>query len=325
MNKDLKIAKKTIQTEISALKKLSTSFGRSSQFSKAVNLIYKTRGKVLVVGVGKSYIVSIKVSSTLSSLGTPSVAFNATDLQHGGLGAIQKNHDILLMFSVSGESSELNSILRYANRHNINIIGVSCKSSSMLLRNSTIKILLPKVAEAGHSLAPTSSSLNFLSWGDALAIACMRRKKWTNKKFITTHPSGTLATSLILVNEIMAKGKEIPLVSSKQTMRAAIKEMTKKRLGIVCCREKSGKIVGIITDGDLRRNSNNLHKKKIQNVCSKNPAWISETATALSAIEKMNSNKISSLLVARNQDINKKIKKIVGIIHLHHCLSRGIK
>ena len=324
MNKDLQIAKKTIQTEISALKKLSSSFGRSSQFSKAVNLIYKTRGKVLVVGVGKSYIVSIKVSSTLSSLGTPSVAFNATDLQHGGLGAIQKNHDILLMFSVSGESSELNSILRYANRHNINIIGVSCKSSSMLLRNSTIKILLPKVAEAGHSLAPTSSSLNFLSWGDALAIACMKRKKWTNKKFITTHPSGTLATSLILVNEIMAKGREIPLVSSKQTMRAAIKEMSKKGLGIVCCREKSGKI-NIITDGDLRRNSNNLYKKKIQNVCSKNPSWISDSATALSAIEKMNSNEISSLLVARNQDINKKIKKIVGVIHLHHCLSRGIK
>ena len=324
MNKDLQIAKKTIQTEISALKKLSSSFGRSSQFSKAVNLIYKTRGKVLVVGVGKSYIVSIKVSSTLSSLGTPSVAFNATDLQHGGLGAIQKNQDILLMFSVSGESSELNSILRYANRHNINIIGVSCKSSSMLLRNSTIKILLPKVAEAGHSLAPTSSSLNFLSWGDALAIACMKRKKWTNKKFITTHPSGTLATSLILVNEIMAKGREIPLVSSKQTMRAAIKEMSKKGLGIVCCREKSGKI-NIITDGDLRRNSNNLYKKKIQNICSKNPSWISDSATALSAIGKMNSNKISSLLVARNQDINKKIKKIVGVIHLHHCLSRGIK
>ena len=171
MNKDLQIAKKTVQTEINALKKLSLSFDRSSQFSKAVNLISKTRGKVLVVGVGKSYIVGIKVSSTLSSLGTPSVAFNATDLQHGGLGAIQKNHDVLLVFSVSGESSELNNILRYANRHNIYIIGVSCKSSSMLLRNSTVKILLPKVIEAGHSLAPTSSSLNFLSWGDSLAIA----------------------------------------------------------------------------------------------------------------------------------------------------------
>ena len=324
MNKDLQIGKQTVQAEIKALKKLSSSFGASSQFSKAVNLIYKTRGKVLVVGVGKSYIVGVKVSSTLSSLGTPSIAFNATDLQHGGLGAIQKNHDILLMFSVSGESSELNSILSFANRHNINVIGVSCKSSSMLLRNSTIKILLPKVVEAGHSLAPTSSSLNFLSWGDALAIACMKRKKWTNKKFVNTHPSGTLATSLILVKDIMAKDKEIPLISSNKNMRLAIIEMSKKKLGLVCCREKSGKI-NILTDGDIRRHSNNLYKKKILEISSKNPTWIPDTATALSAIEKMNSKKITSLLVSRTKDIKKKIKNVVGIIHLHHCLSRGIK
>ena len=324
MNKDLQIAKKTVQTEIKALKRLFFSFNRSSQFSRAVSLISKTRGKVLVVGVGKSYIVGIKVSATLSSLGTPSVAFNATDLQHGGLGAIQKKHDVLLVFSVSGESSELNNILRYANRHNINIIGVSCKSSSMLLRNSTIKILLPKVTEAGHSLAPTSSSVNFLCWGDSLAIACMKRRKWTNKNFILTHPSGTLATSLILVKEIMATGKKIPLISSNKTMRAAISEMSKKGLGLVCCKEKNGRI-SILTDGDLRRHSNNLHKKTILTVSSKKPSWIADTATALSAIGKMNSQKITSLLVARNQEINKKIKKVIGVIHLHHCLSRGIK
>ena len=324
MNRDLQIAKKTVQTEIQGLKKLSASFGRASQFSKAVNFISKIKGKCLVVGVGKSYLVGLKVSSTLSSLGTPSVAFSANDLQHGGLGAIQKNHDALLIFSVSGESSELNSILRYANRHNISIIGVSCKSSSMLLRHSTIKILLPKVIEAGHSLAPTSSSLNFLSWGDSFAIACMKRKKWTNNKFITTHPSGTLATALIQVKEIMAKKKEIPLISANQTLRTALAEMTKKRLGIVCVKEKSGKI-NLITDGDIRRNSNNLYKKKILQVCSKNPTWISDSTTALTAIEKMNSLKITSLLVAKNQDIKKKIKKIVGVLHLHHCLNRGIK
>ena len=324
MNKDLQIAKKTVQTEIQALKKLSASFDRSSQFSKAVNLISKIKGKCLVVGVGKSYLVGLKVSATLSSLGTPSVAFSANDLQHGGLGAIQKNQDALLVFSVSGESSELNSILRFANRHNISVIGVSCKSSSMLLRYSTIKILLPKVIEAGHSLAPTSSSLNFLSWGDSLAIACMRRKKWTNNKFIKTHPSGTLATALVQVKEIMAKKKEIPLVSVNQTLRNALIEMTKKRLGIVCVKEKNGKI-SLITDGDVRRNSNNLYKKKILQVCSNNPTWISDTTTALTAIEKMNTLKISSLLVAQNQDMKKKIKKIVGVLHLHHCLSRGVK
>jgi len=324
MNKDLQIAKKTVQTEIQALKKLSVSFGRTSQFSKAVNLISKIKGKCLVVGVGKSYIVGQKVAATLSSLGTPSIAFSANDLQHGGLGAIQKNHDLLLVFSVSGESSELNSILRYANRHNIPVIGVSCKSLSMLLKHSTVKILLPKVVEAGHSLAPTSSSLNFLSWGDSLAIACMRRKKWTNKKFITTHPSGTLATTLIQVKEIMAKGKEIPLVNSNKSIKAAISEMSKKRLGTVCIKEKNGKI-SLITDGDVRRNSNNLYKKKILQVCNKNPNWISDSATALSAINKMNSLQITSLLVAKNRDVKKKIKNVIGVLHLHHCLSRGIK
>ena len=324
MNKDLQIAKKTVQIEIQALKKLSSSFDRYSHFSKAVNLLSKMKGKCLVVGVGKSYIVSLKVSATLSSLGTPSVAFSANDLQHGGLGAIQKNNDVLLIFSVSGESLELNSILRYANRYNISVIGVSCKATSMLLRYSTIRILLPRVVEAGHSLAPTSSSLNFLSWGDSLAITCMKRRKWTNKKFVTTHPSGTLATSLIQVKEIMAKGKEIPLISANKTMRSAVKEMSKKKLGLVCCKEKNGKI-NILTDGDLRRHSNNLYKKAILKVCSKDPTWISDSATALSAIEKMNYLKITSLLVARNQDINKKIKNIIGILHLHHCLSQGIK
>ena len=324
MNKDLQIAKKTVQTEIQALKKLSMSFNRSSHFSKAVNLLSKVKGKCLVVGVGKSYLVGLKVSATLSSLGTPSVTFSASDLQHGGLGAIQKNHDILLIFSVSGESSELDSILRYANRHNIAVIGVSCKSSSMLLRYSTIKILLPKVIEAGHSLAPTSSSLIFQSFGDSLAIACMKRKKWTNKKFISTHPSGTLATALIQVKEIMAKGKAIPLISADRTIEAAIKEMTKKKLGMTCCREKNGEI-NILTDGDLRRHSNNLYKKTILKISNKKPTWISDSSTALSAIEKMNSKKISSLLVMHNQDINKKIKNVIGVIHLHHCLSRGIK
>tara|TARA_Y100000590_G_scaffold268110_1_gene301104 strand:- start:6185 stop:7156 length:972 start_codon:yes stop_codon:yes gene_type:complete len=323
MNKDIQIAKKTVQTEIQALKKLLSSFNLSSNFSKAVNLLSKMKGKCLVVGVGKSYIVSLKVSATLSSLGTPSVAFSANDLQHGGLGAIQKNNDVLLIFSVSGESSELNSILRYANRHSIPIIGVSCKLSSMLLRYSSIKILLPKVVEAGHSLAPTSSSLNFLSWGDSLAITCMKRKKWTNKKFITNHPSGTLATALIRVKEIMSKN--IPLISSKNTMKSAVAEMNKKKLGMVCV--KSPKGTHIITDGDLRRFSNNLFKKKIMQVASKNPAWISDDDTALSAIDKMTKLKISSLLVTKRKNINKKNKKmpIVGVLTMLHCLSRGIK
>ena len=323
MNKDLKIAKKTVNTEIEALKKLSKSFNNSSSFSRAVNVCSKTKNKIIVIGVGKSFIISLKVASTLSSLGSPAVGFSANDLEHGGLGFISKD-DTLLIFSVSGESSELNSILKYAKRFNLNVIGVSCKSSSMLLKHSTIKILLPKVSEAGFSLAPTSSTTMFCCFGDALGIALMKRKKFTNKKFVTTHPSGTLANALVQVKEIMAKGKEIPLISSNKSMYLAVKEMTKKKLGLICCREKNGKI-NILTDGDIRRNSNNLFKKKISKISNKNPNWIYDSATALSAIEIMNSKKITSLLVAKKTDINKKIKKVIGVIHMHHCLSRGIK
>ena len=194
----------------------------------------------------------------------------------------------------------------------------------MLLKYSAIKILLPKVVEAGQSLAPTSSSLNFLSWGDALALTVAKRKKWNNKKFISTHPSGSLATALVSCQDIMAKGKDIPLVSANKNMKFAIKEMSKKELGIVCVKEKNGKI-SVMTDGDLRRHSNNLYKKKITKVATKNPSWISENATALSAIDKMTNLKISSLLVTKNKDINKKNKKVVGVITMLQCLSRGIK
>ena len=324
MNKDLKIAIKTIKTEIKGLKKLLKSFNSSSKFSKAVNIITKAKGKVVVIGTGKSFIIGNKISSTLTSLGTPSVAFDSSSLNHGSMGSIQKEHDVLLIFSVSGETAELNSILRFSNRNNIPVIGVSCKSSSMLLRFSSIPILLPKVAEAGSSLAPTTSQINFLSFGDALSIALSKRKKFSNKHFVKLHPHGQLGSALILVKEIMAKGKEIPIIGAGKTMRAAISEMNKKKLGVVCCKEKNGKI-NILTDGDLRRHSNNLYKKTILKISSKNPTWISDSATALSAIEKMNSQKITSLLVAKDKDINKKIKNVVGIIHLHHCLSHGIK
>ena len=324
MNKDLQIAKKTIQTEIGALKKLLGSFRNLSQFSKAVNLILKIKGKVIVTGIGKSNLVGQIISSSIASLGTPSISISGNDLQHGSLGAIQKNYDVLLVLSVSGQSSELQSILTYSNRHNIPVIGVSCKSSSMLIKHSNIKIVLPKVKEAGHSLAPTSSSLNFLSFGHALGIALMKRKKFTNKKFVATHPSGTLAHALTTVSEIMAQGNEIPLISSEKNMVSAVKEMTKKNLGLVCCKEKNGKI-NILTDGDIRRNSNNLYKKKISKICNKNPNWIADTATALSAIGIMNSKEITALLVTRKKDLNKKIKKICGVIHMHDCLARGIK
>ena len=324
MNKDLQIAKQTIQTEIRALNALKASFGRSTQFSKALNLIQKASGKVIVVGTGKSYLIGSKISATLASLGTASIAYDSSQLSHGSMGSIQKGHDVLLIFSVSGETPDLSSVLRFSHRKNIPIVGVSCKASSMLLRFSTVPICLPRVTEAGSSLAPTSSQINFLAFGDSLAHALAARKKFNNKHFVNLHESGQLGKALVTVREIMSKGKNIPYIDSNRTIREAIRELTRKRLGVVVVKNKY-KRISIITDGDCRREAHNLYDKSISSVATKNPIWISEQATGLQALERMNSKLITQLICCRKKDINKKIKKVSGVIHLHQVLARGIK
>ena len=195
----------------------------------------------------------------------------------------------------------------------------------MLFRSaSTIPILLPRVDEAVSSLAPTSSQINFLAFGDSLAHALAARKKFNNKHFVALHPQGQLGKALVTVGEICAKGKDIPFISANKTMRQAVEELTRKRLGIVVVKNR-GKKISLITDGDCRREANNLYNKSISSVATKNPIWISEQATALQALEKMNSKLITSLICCRKKDINKKIKKVSGIIHLHQVLARGIK
>ena len=320
MNRDLKIAKKTIQAGIKALKKLSNSLNYSSQFSKAVNLCSKAN-KIGIIGIGKSKDISLYIGNLFSSLNIPAVGFAVQDLSHGGLGFFSKD-DILLIFSKSGESSELSSLLKHFKKFKIKTIGISCKSNSMLLKYSTVKILLPEVEEAGGFLSPTSSSTMFASFGNALSMAIAKRKKLTNKILKKNHPAGSIGSSLVEIHEIMAEKKDIPIISSNKTMKEAIKVMNKKKLGIVCIREKNGKI-GIITDGDLRRHANNLYQKSISKISTKNPTWIAENESALVAVEKMNSLKITSLLVTSNKYINKKVKQISGIIHMHHCISRN--
>ena len=320
MNKDTKVAKKTIQAGIEALKKLSNSLNNSSQFSKAVNLCNKAN-KIGIIGIGKSKDISLYIGNLFSSLNIPAAGFAVQDLSHGGLGFFSKG-DILLIFSKSGESSELSSLLKHFKKFKIKTIGISCKSNSMLLKYSTIKILLPEVKEAEGFLSPTSSSTMFTSFGNALSMAIAKRKKLTNKILKKNHPAGSIGSSLVEIHELCAKKKDIPIISSNKTMREAIKVINKGRLGIVCVKEKNGKI-GIITDGDLRRHANNLYQKSISKISTKNPTWIAENESALVAVEKMNQLKITSLLVTSEKDINKKVKKISGIIHMHHCL--GIK
>ena len=319
MNQDTKVAKKTIQAGIEALKKLSNSLNHSSQFSKAVNLCSKAN-KIGITGIGKSKDISLYLGNILQALNIPAIGMSLQDIAHGGLGFFSKKNDILIIFSKSGQSSELSQdLLEHFHKFKIKIIGVSCKSNSMLLKNSTVKILLPEVRESDGLLVPTSSSTMFACWGNALSIALAKRKKLTNKILKKNHPAGSIGSSLVEIHELMAKKNDIPIINSNKTMREAIKEMNKKKLGIVCVKEKNGKI-GIITDGDLRRHANNLYQKSISKISTKNPSWIAEDESALIAVERMNRLKITSLLVSRSQDANKKTKRVAGVISIHHCL-----
>ena len=257
----IKIAKDVIAEEILALKKLNSSFDKS--FLKAIELIGQCKGKVILAGIGKSGLISRKISATLSSVSIPSFYLHPSEASHGDLGQITKQ-DILIILSYSGETEELKNIINYANRFSIKIIGVASKENSLLLKSSNIKIILPKVKEAGiANLAPTSSTTIMIAFGDALAVALMHKTKFTKDKFKIFHPSGSLAKILITAKDLMIKGINIPIVSQNLTMDKAINVMSKKKLGCLVVKDNKDMVIGLITDGDLRRkNKNNLLQKK---------------------------------------------------------------
>ena len=316
-----KIAKNVIAVEIAALKKLNKSFGNS--FSKAIDLIAKCRGKIILAGIGKSGLISRKISSTLSSVGTSSFYINSGEAAHGDLGQIN-NKDILLILSYSGETEELKNIIQYVNRFGISLIGVASKKNSLLLRASDIKIILPEVKEVGGFL-PTSSTTMQLAFGDALAVALMYKKKFNKFNFRQLHPAGTLGKMLTTVEDLMVTGNKIPLINEEKKMSEAIIYMSKKKLGSLIVLNKKKFVSGFVSDGDVRRQSKkNIIHLKVKDFMTKNPTYIDKEALAVKALEIMNKKKITSLIVAATKTSKKQIKAI-GIIHIHKIISAGIK
>ena len=282
-NKYKKIAKEVILSEINSLKKLKASIDKN--FSKVIETIVNCKkGKVILSGVGKSGIIAKKISSTLSSVGTPSFFVDASSCSHGDLGQISSN-DVLILISNSGESSELKNIIQYANRNkNIILIGIMSKKNSLLYKNSDIKILLPEVKEAGPgNIVPTSSTIMQLAVGDAMAISTMKQKKFGEKEFKKFHPSGSIGAKLKTVEDLMLKGKKIPFINENTNMRAALKIITKKKLGVLIVQNNSKKTNGIITDGQIRRvneRKGNLENLKVKNVMTKNPISVEKNILA---------------------------------------------
>ena len=315
-----KIAKEVIDLEIKALKKLKNSINQS--FNEAVDAIAKCQSKVILCGVGKSGLIASKISATLSSVGTPSFSLSANDCSHGDLGSISKK-DILILISYSGSTEELKNIIKYANRNKITLIGIMSKRNSILYKASDIKLLIPEVTEAGLGIVPTSSTINQLSIGDALAVASLNKKKISKKDFKKFHPSGNLGAQLRTVEELMIIGKKIPFVDENLKMKKALQIISNKKLGTLIVQNNKKITVGIITDGQIRRfneTSANLQDLTVKKVMTKNPISIEKDTLAEKALSIMNAKKITSLCV-HNQ---KKRKKTIGIIHIHSILQSNI-
>jgi len=266
-----KIAKDVIDLEIKALKKLKNSINNS--FNKAVDAIVGCQSKVILCGVGKSGLIAAKISATLSSVGTPSFSVSANDCSHGDLGRISKK-DVLILISYSGASEELKNIIKYANRNRITLIGIVSKKNSLLYKASDIKLYIPEVTEAGLGIVPTSSTINQLSIGDALSVATLDKKNISKKDFKMFHPSGSMGTRLKTVEDLMLTREKIPFIHENSTMKNALKIITLKKLGVLLVNTKKKNVVGIITDGQIRRireKNNSLHQLKIKNVMTKKP------------------------------------------------------
>jgi len=318
-------AKKAVAIQISELKKINKIFDKS--FVQAVELMANCKGKVIAAGIGKSGLIARKVSATLSSVGISSFFLNPSEANHGDLGQIDKR-DLLLVFSYSGNTSEIFNMLRYANRFNIKIIGVASKKDSLLLKASDIKILLPQVKESDPTgMVPTTSTSITLLLGDCLAVALMNKMKFSKERFKVFHPGGNIGQTLLLVKDIMITGNKLPKVNVDKNIYEATKVIDQTKLGLVVVMEKN-KVKGILTDGDARRGikyySKNDHLKKFM---TSNPLFVSESAPASKALSLMNQKKITSLLVTTEQDFNKKklTKKLKGIVHIHSLLQYGIK
>ena len=319
----ISLARKSADIQINELKKIKQIFNNS--FVNAIDLILNCKGKVIFAGIGKSGLIARKISATFSSVGIPSFFCDPAQALHGDMGQIEKK-DILIIFSYSGNTAELNNMLKYANRYRIKIIGVASKADSILMKASDVKLILPKVKESDLTgIVPTSSTTITLLLGDCLATTIMQQKKFTKEKFKVFHPGGNIGKSLLLAKDIMITGSKMPVIDHKKSFKEALKVMNKKKLGIMVI-SKNRFISGLVTDGDLRRELNKDPAiNNLNNFINKNPFVVNENMTASKALGLMNEKKITSLLVVADKDLKRQNKILKGIIHIHFLLQNGIK
>jgi arabinose-5-phosphate isomerase len=287
-------------------------------FASAVDLIRNAKGRLIVTGLGKSGHMARKIAATLASTGTPAFFVHAAEAGHGDLGMITAD-DVIMALSWSGEQPEMKLLITYAKRFRIALIAMTAERDSTLSKAADIALTLPKAREAcPHNLAPTTSSLMLLALGDALAIALLEGRGFTSIDFSVLHPGGKLGAMLKYTRDLMHSGDAVPLKPLGTRMSDALVEMSSKGFGCVAIVDGRGQIVGIVTDGDLRRHMRpDLMTALVDDVMTKNPKTIGRDLLASEALEILNSSKITALVVTDG-------KKPVGIVHLHDLLRAGV-
>jgi arabinose-5-phosphate isomerase len=309
--------------EINVLHKIVLHIDKS--YEKAINLILKSKGKVIVTGVGKSGHIANKIAATLSSTGTPSIFLHPTEAVHGDLGIVNKN-DILICISKSGESEELFNVILSLKKRGVKIIGITSDIKSTLAEKSDVVLNLMVDKEAcPYDLAPTTSTTASLLIGDALAITLMKIKKFKPEDFALFHPAGKLGRRLLFkVEDIMRKGKDNPIIKINDTVKNMLIEITRKHAGAISVIDKNNKLLGLVTDYDIRRaieSGKNIFLLCIKDIMNKNPKYIFNNEKASAAFNVMeNNNRPFSMMPV----LDEKTKKVVGMLHIHDILSKKI-
>ena len=314
-NTFVQAAKKVLQTEADALEILKNEL--PNDFSHLVKLILSLNGRVIVSGVGKSGHIGNKIAATLASTGTPAFFIHATEASHGDLGMITEN-DLCLLISNSGETSEIFDILTHARRFNIPVATISSNSESTLVKAANFKLCLPVVDEACPiGMAPTTSTTMMLALGDALAVALMEAKKFNTENFKVFHPGGKLGAKMMTVSQVMHKSDTLPLVKTETSMKETLLTMSSKGFGIAAVVNEVGFLVGVITDGDLRRNINDLMSKNAGNIASLSPITLLGETFVVDALNLMQDRKITAVIITSAEN------KPIGILHIQDLLKVG--
>lgn len=318
IEKDRESAKRTIASEIEAIKELEKSLG-AENLTKALDYMQNSKGRIIITGMGKSGHIGKKIAASLASTGTPSFFVHPAEASHGDLGMITED-DVVIAISNSGESRELLDILNYCKRFGIILISITKNPQSSLGKAGDVVLELPNNGEACPlGLAPTNSTTATLVLGDILTIGMLERKGFSKEDFNDRHPGGKLGSILKRVSDLMHVGEEMPILEENANMQAVLLEMTSKRLGCVGFINQSGELVGMLTDGDLRRClSATILEKKAYEVMTKNPKTISPDAMTAEALKIMHDKKITNLFVVEKDNIP------VGVIHIHDLLNNGV-